>query len=730
LRVIKVSTSSIIGAVSLRVKTSEQLFQGKKSDTDEFSAWDRLGTAAAAKILDVVYPATVVNLDPLTVSRGANDGVRPEQTFAILRQGKPITDASGATIAHLEESVGKVQAVKVDQNISLVKPLEGKAFKKGDLAREETPAAGSGAVDAPPPPIRAGAAPTPGQMPKVAVGLIKEGSTAAVKEEKSIPIFTDTIITRLTQTKRFHMLDRQEVDQLLTEQLAQSMRDGKDMQSAFGSLKGADYFVYGSVAVLNVEEKKMKLPGSDRVITFSDGNVQGNMRVVDVKGGQIVESRQVKIQRRIDEPGSVQRVFANLADAFAEEVVASLMNALFPIKVAALAPDGTVYLNRGSDGGLKANEVLTVMRLGQKVVDPDTGVSLGAMETAVAKLTLVEVEDARAKARLESGAAVQPGDVVKRSLSAAAFKDSAAPAPTGATLPGSDASPASGQAAAQPKGKATLAVGLVRLNPSARTTDVKSGHMERITDELVNALNNTNRFLVMERREVDRVLDEKTFTAIAGGDDIRERIKQLKGADYLVMGEVTNFYYDTERRKVPYVNEMETDRTGVMEGNFRIVNGQTGAVVASDKVRLRDQVKNVQDPTRLMTGLMDRFVTQTVGKVVENIYPVKVLAVAQDGMVYLNRGEDGGLKAGVHFEVMRPGPELKDPDTGVSFGREEIKIGLLEVVTVEKFRSKGRLVPNPGATGSIQTVNAGDILRHAGPGAVPKVATKVVQPKW
>ena len=297
LRIINVASSSIVGAVSLRVKTSEQLFQGKKSDTDESSAWDRLGTAAAAKVLDVVYPATIANLEPLTISRGANDGVSSDQTFSILRKGKPITDASGAVIANLEEPVGKVQVIKVEQNISLVKPIEGKSFKAGDLARAESPAAQVRTADVILPPISQGTPVTPGKLPKVAVGLIKAGATGAVKDEKTISILTDTIITRLTQTKRFNMLDRQEVDQLLTEQLAQSMRDGHDMTSALGRLKIADYLIYGSVAVLNVEEKVMKLPGSNWVIIYSDGNVQGNIRVVDVQGGQIVESRQVKIQQ-------------------------------------------------------------------------------------------------------------------------------------------------------------------------------------------------------------------------------------------------------------------------------------------------------------------------------------------------------------------------------------------------------------------------------------------------
>lgn len=738
LRVIKVASSTVMGAASLRVRTSEQLFAGRKSDTDEFSAWDRLGTEAAAKILDIVYPTTIVNLEPLTISRGANDGVQAKQVFAVLRQGKPISDSSGAVIAHLEQTVGRVEVAKAEQNISLVTAVDGKGFQVGDLVRTEAaPSQGhqtAAAAPSPSAPIGARTVSGPAQLPKVAVGLIKEGTTAAVQEEKAIPLFTDTIISRLTQTKRFQMLDRQEVDQLLNEQLAQAMRDGRDLPSAFGSLAGADYLVYGSVSVLSIEHTSQQLPGTTRTITYSTGYVQGNMRVVDVKAGRIVESRQIKIKRRVEQAGGDQRVFVDLGDAYAEEVAATLMNALYPIKVAAVAPDGTVYLNRGADGGLKLGQPLLVMRQGDRVVDPDTGVQLGNIETVVGGLQVVEVEDARSKAQLVLGQGVMTGDLVKRAVPGGQAAEAAAAARTGAVLPTEGqkepTTQAQAQAAPAPSGKATLAVTLVRLNPSARTTDVKPGHMERLTDELVNALNNTSRFVLMERREVDRVIDEKVFTAMAGGEDIRDRIKQLRGADYLVVGEVTNLYYDTQRRQVPYVNEVEIDRTGVMEGNFRIISSQTGAVVASEKVRLRDQVKNIDDPTRLMTGLMDRFVTTTVAKVVENIYPIKVMDVGTDGLVYLNRGEDGGLRPGLIFEVMRPGREMKDVDTGLVMGREENKMGTVEVVSVEKSRSKAKVWPGDGASRGGKQFAAGDILRRGKLESVPKPAPQVMQPKW
>lgn len=730
LRVIEVSSSSVIGACSLRAKTSEQLFQGEKSDTDEFSIWDRLGTEAAAKVLDIVYPATVVNLDPLTISRGSNDGVQPNQTFEIYRRGKAISDASGATIAHLEDKIGKVQVISSDQNISLVKPIDNEKFRKGDMAKvvEQAPAQSPPSADTPPVALHKETPSSPPQLPKVAVGIVKAGTTASVQEEASLPIFTDTIITRLTQTKRFQVLDRQEVDQLLGEQLALAMSSGQDISSAFGSLKGADYFIYGNIAAMSIEEKKMKLPGSNREIISSDGYVQGNMRLVDVKSGQVVESRQVKLERRIDESGCQQRLIANLADSYADEVVASLMNAIYPIKVAAISPDGTIYLNRGSDGGLKSKEILSVMKQGQKVVDPDTGASLGAVETEIAKLSIIEIEDARSKAKVESGSEIQIGNLVKRVQNAPADKHTATPSPTGATLPGADTTTTENQPQTAPKGKATLAVSMVRLNPSARTTDIETGHMDRLTDELVNALNNSNRFVLMERREVDSVLDEKAFAAIASGEDIRNRVGQLKGADYLIMGEVTNLYYDTESHRISYVNEVQVDRTGIMEGNFRIVNGQTGAVVASDKVRLNKKVKNLQDPTQLITSLMDQFITQIVGKVVENIYPIKVLSMAQDGMVYINRGEDGGIKKGLRFDVFHPGAELKDPDTGVSFGREEIKVASVEIETAEKSRAKAKIIP--GQSGSEPTITAGDILRQVDPASIPKESPKMNQPKW
>ena len=101
-------------------------------------------------------------------------------------------------------------------------------------------------------------------MPRLAIGLIKSKTTASTAPEKTIDIFTDTLISRLTQTKRFQLADRQEVDQLLDEQVLEALREDRDLASAVGTLKAVDYLVYGNLALFEVDEEALQLPGSSR----------------------------------------------------------------------------------------------------------------------------------------------------------------------------------------------------------------------------------------------------------------------------------------------------------------------------------------------------------------------------------------------------------------------------------------------------------------------------------
>jgi len=712
LRVIDSINGTVIGATSLRTQLSETVFTGKRSDTDEFSFYDHLARLAAVKVLDVIYPARIVSVDPLVISRGSNDGVQTNDIYIIEREGQSISDDSGQVIARLENEIGRVQVGSIQETIAIVNPVTGEGFLKGDLAKLDAEASkpkveiketAEVALKGPTAAIK--------QRPRVAVVLIKSGSTETPTDksaEKHTPIFTDTIISRLTQTKRFEVLDRQEVDQLLTEQTLEAMRDDRDVASAVGTLKAADYLVYGSLASLSVEEKQTQLPGSSRIFKKKMGYLEGNMRIVDARSGQVIESRKISVQQLVDAGAKGTRVVTALADAYAEQVVLMFMNKLYPIRIAAIGADGTIYINRGDDGGLYSGEILDAYRLGSPVIDPETGVQLGQEEIALGQVKIDEVEDARSKGTALESTKAAKGDLLKRAIQnsgqrgSSALPDKGKPKHSGGLLPDSG-SPV--QATLPTGDKFTIVVGQLKVNPSAKSSPLLTpNRIRKMTNDLMFKLTGTNRFKVLERQEIDQILNEKAFDAIVSGGQVDSRLREILGADYIIHGDIDNFDINTQTREVPFLDELETTATAVAVGVFRIVDVHTGEVKAGDRMRISFGVENIENIEPVEYRLQDEFTTKSVAQILIRLFPIKVLGIAGDGIVFLNRGNDAGLHNGDTFDVMRPGQNLIDPDTGRSFGTAETKVAALKIVAVEESRSRASLV-------SGSDVLTGDIIR-------------------
>lgn len=728
LRVIDVKTGMIKGAASLRTKLSESVFSGKISSSDSFTIFDELATQAATKILDITFPAKIVSVDPLIISRGTNDGVTVGDVYLIQREGKEIKDSNGIVLAKLKQKVGSVKIISTQKTIAIVEAISTAPFQQGDLAEldsDKTKNSGKSASTLPTHSTVAiqkhSSAISSGKIPRLAVGLIKLDSTANTSAKARIhsPIFTDNMISGLSQTKRFQLIDRQEVDQLLNEQLAQSMASNQDLSSAMGSLKGADYLVYGNLSSLSDKEKVTKLPNSNRVFKQRYGKATGNMRIVDARSGDIIASRKIVVEELLALVATERELIDKLAQAYSEQVVLMLMHALYPIKVAHVSANGLVYVNRGNDGGLTVGEELSIYKSGQAIIDPDTGVKLGVEEEFVGKVVITEVDEARSKAEQIEGSGIARGDLLKRGINNKGKRASAVnnhnntPNRSGGKL---------GKKTTK-SGKPTLAMGQFTINSSLHYSDTfTKGHSKRIADGIINNLSNSQRFVMMERQQLDQILDEKTFAAIASGSDIGSSLRQLQGADYLIHGELTNFYIRTTKKKVPYVNEYQISATSYAEGMFRLVDVHKGSIISSEKIRISYKVKRVKDVQQVTSDLIDKFVNASVAKIILRLFPIKVMGTAADGTVYLNRGLDAGIQEGTMYQVMREGQALVDPDTGESFGSTESKIAVVTISSVEAKRSRAQI-----SSGS--EPKSGDILRAMKKKA-RKPVQKVMQPNW
>lgn len=124
---------------------------------------------------------------------------------------------------------------------------------------------------------------------------------------------------------------------------------------------------------------------------------------------------------------------------------------------------------------------------------------------------------------------------------------------------------------------------------------------------------------------------------------------------------------------------------------IRVDSGQT--VLASEA-----ELESIPDIS-LFSPQVDQSVARSAarlfsGRILETIYPIRVVSVSDSGEIVIDRGGEGIL-VGTRLTVFKAGKELVDPATGEKLGREEDRIGDLEVVRVLPKVSYCKLVSEP-----------------------------------
>ena len=221
-----------------------------------------------------------------------------------------------------------------------------------------------------------------------------------------------------------------------------------------------------------------------------------------------------------------------------------------------------------------------------------------------------------------------------------------------------------------------------------------------IADMLATALVKSGKFSVLERQEIERVLEEQKF----GQSDLvtaqtAPKIGQILGAELFVVGAVTEF-----GRKESNIGASTSLFGGGIKTrkarcviDIRLINTTTGEVISAESkegsesstgigVNLQQidfDNRNSWDDTDIGKATREA-VNGVVELIADNMEKIpwsgKVLKINTDGTLLMKPGSEGNVSTGMELVVYRKGEEVKDPDTGLSMGAEETKVGKIKVV--------------------------------------------------
>lgn len=233
------------------------------------------------------------------------------------------------------------------------------------------------------------------------------------------------VIDSLSQTHRFRLVERTELGSVLGEQdLAASGRVAKPSGAATGNILGAEYLV--QVVITDYETNtsgtdkgvggliasKVPLFGGVKAGS-STGRVGLNIRLIDAETSEITFTKQIEaiIKESDLSFGGVAWGSGGALGGFmssysktpvGQAVIAGINQAVFELikEVGVKPPEGSIvkadptqiYTNLGQDS-VAVGDRLQILKKGEELIDPDTGISLGGTTTVIGEIEVKQVQE-------------------------------------------------------------------------------------------------------------------------------------------------------------------------------------------------------------------------------------------------------------------------------------------------------------------------------------------------
>ncbi len=233
------------------------------------------------------------------------------------------------------------------------------------------------------------------------------------------------VIDALAQTGRFRLVERTELASVLGEQdLVASGRISKPSGAETGNVLGAEFLVQ-----LVITDYETKTSGTDKGVGgllfstiplfggvkagSSTGRVGLNIRLIDAETSEITFTKQIEavIKESNLAFGGVAWGSGGALGGFmssysktpvGQAVIAGINQAVFELikQVGAKPPEGSIvkadalqiYTNLGQDS-VAVGDRLQVLRKGEELIDPETGISLGGSSTVIGEIEVNQVQE-------------------------------------------------------------------------------------------------------------------------------------------------------------------------------------------------------------------------------------------------------------------------------------------------------------------------------------------------
>jgi curli biogenesis system outer membrane secretion channel CsgG len=219
-----------------------------------------------------------------------------------------------------------------------------------------------------------------------------------------------------------------------------------------------------------------------------------------------------------------------------------------------------------------------------------------------------------------------------------------------------------------------------------------------MSDMLTTSLVKSGKYTVIERKQIAQILSEQQLgqSGIVTQESAAQVGKML-GVELAIVGAVTEFGYakkDVGGRLKGFGLGVKSQKATVAV-DVRLISTSTGEILKAENVRKEESSSGLsvstpevdfQNASEFDNSIVGKATRSAIDEIVVLIdqnagslaWSGKILKVTGNEILF-KPGQDGGVQAGQRFTVYSKGEDIIDPDTGLSLGSDETKIGVIEV---------------------------------------------------
>ena len=242
-----------------------------------------------------------------------------------------------------------------------------------------------------------GAAPPSQQIPEAPIATHGPKKKVAVLEfvnksrygrGKIGPAATDILITELVKSGLFIVIERDRLNKILEEQkLEHTAAFDPATAARTGRMLGVNAVIIGAITQFGVKQEGVEGFGYKKKVQTAECTV--DIRVVETETGRVlyadsghgIFTYETKEFMGMGQKAGYNQVLADKAlraaiSQFINNVIAQISYIEWSGRIASVSGD-RIIINAGRQTGLNIGDVLVVRGLGEEVIDPETGLSLG-----------------------------------------------------------------------------------------------------------------------------------------------------------------------------------------------------------------------------------------------------------------------------------------------------------------------------------------------------------------